>query len=396
MAGGRPRILCATARLSDPPRNQRYVVRVISVETFLLPAGARGNWLILRVHAENGATGLGEASQSGDDAATIQRIERLGRCLQGRHIDNVPTLVAELRPLIDDHPGRVALSGIEQAIWDLVGQAAGMPVAALLGGPNFAEVQVYANINRETLDRSPTSFAASAARAMKAGFRAVKCNPFDGVEFPTRRDADVGEKITLGLERVMAVREAIGPELKLMVDCQSRFDGPLALRVARALQPLRLFWLEDPVRPGDLEGLRSLRKHANIPLATGETLVGAAAFWPLLREDLVDYILPDVKHCGGVREMMVIGHAALAAGVRLSAHNPSGPISTLISAHVLAANDAATWLEVATGEVPWRAVLIEPRESVTEKSTLRISGVRGLGAKLNDAVVKGSAERAKH
>ena len=88
----------------------------------------------------------------------------MGRCLQGRHIDNVPTLVAELRPLIDDHPGRVALSGIEQAIWDLVGQAAGMPVAALLGGPNFAEVQVYANINRETLDRSPTSFAASAAR----------------------------------------------------------------------------------------------------------------------------------------------------------------------------------------------------------------------------------------
>jgi len=89
--------------------------------------------------------------------------------------------------------------------------------------------------------------------------------------------------------------------------------------------------------------------------------------------------------------MMIIGHAALAAGVRLSAHNPSGPVSTLISAHILAANDNATWLEVATGEVPWRAALIEPPESVTEKSTLRISGIPGLGSKLDDAIVRGSA-----
>src|SRR5207302_5215111 len=102
---------------------------------------------------------------------------------------------------------------------------------------------------------------------------------------------------------------------------------------------------------------------------------------------LVDYVLPDVKHCGGVREMMIIGHAALTAGVQLAPHNPSGPISTIVSGHILAANDNAAWLEVATGEVPWRAALIEPRESVTEKSTLRISGVPGLGAKLNDVIV---------
>jgi len=374
-----------------PPRNQRYAVRVISVETFPLAAGARGNWLILRVHAANGATGLGEASQSGDDAAAIQHIERLGRLLQGRHIDNVVTLIAELRPLITDQPARAALSGIEQAMWDLVGQAVGMPVAALLGGPNVAEVRVYANINRETLDRSPAGFAASAGRAMKAGFRAVKCNPFDGVEFSTRQAPGAREKIALGLERVKAVRDAIGPELELMVDCQSRFDGSLALQVARALRPLGIFWLEDPVCADDLDGLRSLREHVDIPIATGETLSGAASFWPLLRERLVDYLLPDVKYCGGVREMMIIGHAALAAGVRLSAHNPSGPVSTLISAHILAANDNATWLEVATGEVPWRAALIEPPESVTEKSTLRISGIPGLGSKLDDAIVRGSA-----
>lgn len=364
------------------------VVGVISVETFLLAAGPRGNWLILRVHAAGGAAGLGEASQSGDDAATVQQIERLGQYLRGRRIDNVPALIAELRPLVHDHPGLVALSGIEQAIWDLVGQIADMPVAALLGGPNHAEVRVYANINRETLDRSPASFAASACRAMKAGFRAVKCNPFDGVEFFTRQAPDAWEKIALGLERVMAVRNAIGPELELMVDCQSRFDGQLALQVARALQPLSLLWLEDPVRPGDLEGLRFLRTHTDIPLATGETLIGTAAFWPLLREHLVDYVLPDVKHCGGVREMMIIGHAALTAGVQLAPHNPSGPIGTLVSAHILAAHGNAAWLEVATGEVPWRATLIEPLESISEKSTLRILGAPGLGARLNDAIVK--------
>src|SRR5438445_6619599 len=106
-------------------------VRVVAVEYFLLPAGPRGNWLILRVHATNGATGVGEASQSGDDAATIKQIEQLGHRLQGRQIDNVPALVAELRSFISGHPGLVALSGIEQAIWDLLGQSTGMPVTAL-------------------------------------------------------------------------------------------------------------------------------------------------------------------------------------------------------------------------------------------------------------------------
>ena len=361
-------------------------IKVIEVETFLLAAGPRGNWLILRVHAAHGLTGLGEASQSGDDAATVQQIERLGQYLQDRPIDNVPAIIAELRPLAHGRPGLAALSGLEQALWDLGGQVARMPVAALLGGPNRAEVRVYANINRETLDRSPMNFAVSARRAVKAGFRAVKCNPFDEFEFATRQVPDTTEKIALGFERALAVRNAIGPDLELMVDCQSRFDGPLALKVAQTLQPLRLLWLEDPVTPGDLEGLRFVRNHTDIRLAAGETLVGAAAFWPLLREHLVDYVLPDIKHCGGVREMMIIGHAALTAGVELAPHNPSGPISTLVSAHVLAAHSNAAWLEVATGEVPWRARLIEPQESVSEKSTLEIPRAPGLGVKLNDAI----------
>jgi len=183
------------------------------------------------------------------------------------------------------------------------------------------------------------------------------------------------------------VRSTVGPSIALMVDCQSRFDGPLALRVAEALQSADIVWLEDPVLPHDLDGLRFLRAHSDVPLATGESLHGAAAFWPLFREHLVDYVLPDVKFCGGVEEMMIIGHAAMAAGMRLAPHNPSGPVSTLVSAHIVGAHRNADWLEIATGEVPWRAALIQPEECVSERSTLSIHGAPGLGVRLNESIV---------
>lgn len=363
-------------------------VAVTAVEPLLLHVNHRGDWLIVRVRTTGGLVGLGEASQSGDDCAAMTYLEHLGRALHGREIESVPSLMADLRPLARNRAAAVALSGIEQALWDLAGQAAGVPMAALLGGSERAEVFVYANVNRETVDRSPAGFAASVSRAVAAGFRAVKCNPFDGVDVATCRQPGSWATVSEGIERVQAVRAALGPETELMVDCQSRFDGLLALEVARALQPLRLAWLEDPVPADDLDGLRLLRARAEVPLATGESLRGAHRFWPLLREQLVDYVLPDVKHCGGVREMVTISHAAAAAGIRVAPHNPSGPIGTVVSAHVLATLPTPAWLEVATGEVPWRTALLQPGERVSAHGTLPLPSAPGLGVTLNDALAE--------
>ena len=363
-------------------------LRIASLDTFQLDAGLRGDWLLVRLSAADGLAGIGEASQSGDDAAATSYLTDAGRHLEGRTVNNIPTIMAELKALVRDRAGTVALSGVEQALWDLLGQATATPVVALLGGPRSAGVRVYANINREATDRSPDAFATSASRAVAKGFRAVKCNPFDGVNFSSRYDPGSWEKIALGLDRVAAVRRAIGSSTALMVDCHSRFDGRLALRVARALQSADMTWFEDPVPPDDLDGLRYLRTRANVPLATGETLHGARAFWPLFREHLVDYVLPDVKMCGGVQEMMVIGHAASVAGVPLAPHNPSGPISTLISAHIVGAHANGDWLEVAIGEVPWRATLIQPHEHISENSMLAIRDAPGLGVTLNASIIE--------
>jgi len=362
--------------------------QISSAEAIILKVGQRGDWLIVLLHTANGMVGLGEASQSTNDQATSACVYEFGRVLQNRKIENIPSIVEELRASAHDHFAAVALSGIEQALWDVAGQVAGLPLAELLGGSHHPEVSVYANINRGTVDRSPDGFAASAKRAVHAGFRAIKCSPFDGVEFTSCREPGAWAKIALGIERASAVRDAIGTEVELMVDCLYRFDGLLALQVATALKPLRLAWLEDPVMCDDLDGLRLVRTRADIPLATGEQLHQARSYWPLLREHLVDYLLPDVKHCGGVGSMLEIGHAASIAGIGIAPHNPSGPISTLVSAHILATMSNAVWLEFATAEVSWRAELLEPQERTSKEGAMRIPHTPGLGARLNAAVVE--------
>ena len=389
---------CSNARLPcfgkegghTMPYQQPIRVREIAVSR--RPVNHRGDWIFLALTDDAGRVGYGEASHSGDDVATMALLE-------GALADSIRThgwtdpaaawsvLDAAAPAGTARRVAATAASAVEQALWDLRAHVQGMGLATLLADANngasaAATVPLYANINRATVDRSPDGFAANAARAIADGFRTVKLAPFDEVGYGT----PVEERRRLaepGLARVAAVRAAVGPDLRVLVDCHWRFDVPTALQVARTLAELGIGWMEDPVPYEDgPEGVVAVRRAAPLPIATGERLISAGAFVPFLEAEAADFYLPDVKHIGGIGELLKLARLSEHRGVRITPHNPSGPISTLASASALASVPHAAPLEFAWGEVDWRPSVLDPPERIEGGALVLPTGHPGLGARL--------------
>jgi galactonate dehydratase len=321
----------------------------------------RGNWQFVQVHTDEGITGLGEASQGGNDEAVAAVLEgQLGPALVGWNPLDVEPFFQRFKGLGASRAGATALSAVER-VW------------------------VYANINRSTWDRSPEGFAQQARQAVGRGFRAVKLAAFDDV--PRLDSPEAFAIIRLGIERVLAVREAVGPEVQVLLDCHAHFNAAWAIRVARELEPARLFWYEDPVPRSDLDGLA--RVHATIeqPVATGETLFGRDGFWPLLTRRILDVAMPDVKHCGGIAELRRIAAMAETAHVQVAPHNPSGPVAMAATVHACATMPNFAILEYAFGEADWRETLVEPAEAIVD-GYYTVPDAPGLGVRLNEEVVR--------
>lgn len=366
------------------------VISDISIIRINVDSAARsllgGGWLFVKVKTDTGLIGLGEASQ----ADNIQVQSYLENRLRGELIGRDPTMIEiisnELLSRAHGRSATTAVSAVEQALWDIWGQKLGLPIWALLGGRYRDKVILYANINRATFDRSPDGFAKNARQAVNEGFTAIKCAPFDGVSyrFPDRVDNLHG--IKHGIDRVAAIRETIGPDVRLMVDCHSRFDVPTAIEVARQLEPFKLAWLEEPVTSFDSDGLERIREHSIIPIAGGESLIGRAGFWDIVCRRLLDVIMPDVKHTGGILELRKIAAITEPCGLKVSPHNPSGPISTIASVHVCAAIPNFLVLEYPWGEAPWRGKLLIPEE-ILQDGTINVPDKPGLGFTLDEEVV---------
>src|SRR5215212_10451865 len=196
-------------------------MKIVDVRVLAVRVNHRGNWVFVEVETDDGIVGLGEASHSGDDATLAFMIRRsLRPGLLGRDPSSVEAIWRDLarRPaggLIDGRLEATALSGVEQALWDVNGRALGVPIHRLLGGAVRERVRLYANINRAVTDRSPAGFARAAAAAVADGFTAVKLAPFDGVHWAQRDRAEAQPALARGIERVAAVREAIGPDVDL-------------------------------------------------------------------------------------------------------------------------------------------------------------------------------------
>jgi galactonate dehydratase len=379
--------------LNNHSKKELSLMKIIDIEPVVVHVNRRGDWVFVVVHTDTGLHGLGEASHSSNDQLVVAVLQQFKQQLLG---ESPLAIEAIFQRLNRANAGRViqtALSGLEQALWDIMGQHLGVPIHVLFGGALRQKLRLYANINRHVSDRSPEGFAQAAREAVAEGFTAIKLAPFDEVRGPLHDHTSTGAPWRIGVERVRAVRAAIGDQIELAVDCHSRFDRSEAMLVAAALAECNLMWFEEPVSHSQHDALVEITRTVPMPTASAESLYGIEGFGPFLSRRLVDVLMPDVKHNGG---LLATRHIAAAANIHkllVAPHNPSGPVASAATAQV--ASTAANFyiLEHAWGEVDWRADLLSPPEKI-ENGELVLSTEPGLGHRLNPAVVDTNRVRA--
>jgi len=358
---------------------------ITGLDVFRVHVNKRGDWVLPRLKAEGGLTGLGDASHGGRDADTLRHLDRFAGMLKGRSIFDIAWFRQAVLPEITagDQAAAVAASALEHAMWDLSGQVLSLPVYALLGGRIQPRIRLYANINRSTEPRNPDGFAQMASRAVADGFDAVKLAPFDDMPQNTTDRATRERYTAEGIADAQAVRNAIGPKRDLLIDAHSRFSLQEGLALLPRLDPLNLFWLEEGTPAKPLSDLATINRMAKMPTAGGENIHGVAGFYPYIRAEAVDIVMPDVKYCGGVLELKKIAALAEGAGLQTSPHGPASPVGNMAAAHAIAGAPNFNILEFSYGEVPWRAELVDPPEE-THGGALALSDRPGLGYKLNE------------
>ena len=370
-------------------------MKVTGLRLVEVAASERGNWILVLVDTDAGITGLGEASQSGNDELVKAALAQMGERLEGADPTQPEVVWSRLAQggVFSGKSGRVgatALSAVDQALWDIAGKALDVPVWRLLGGRRRERVRAYANLNRGTRDRSPEGFARQAAAAVAAGFRAVKCTPFDEVRGGLTDRDGVEAGLDMGVARLQAAREAIGGETELLVDCHCRFDLALAQKMIERVRPLNLYWLEEAVPRDLVDVMAQLTRDCGLTTAGGESFFGRAGFRDYIRQRAVHVIMPDVKHAGGITELRRIAHLAELEQIPVAPHNPAGPVSTLAGVHAAATISNFLVLEWAFGEVSWRGDLVRPAE-VVEDGFIQVPDTPGLGIELDDAVAAAHA-----
>jgi len=295
-------------------------VKITDITTFLVPP----RWLFLRIETNEGITGWGEPVIEGKAETVATAVAELSDLLIGED------------PLrIEDHwqvltrgsfyrGGPVlssAVAGIDQALWDIAGKAYGAPVYQLLGGPVRTKARVYTWIGGD----EPTDVADQAREQIEAGFTAVKLNASGRME-PIETLAGTQAVV----DRVAAVREAIGPDHDLVVDFHGRMSTAMSRRLLPLLEPLSPLFVEEPALPEYSRDLARLVEHTTVPLATGERLYSRWDFRDVVTTGIA-VVQPDVSHSGGISEVRRIAALAEAHDVSLAPHCPLGPIALAAS-----------------------------------------------------------------
>jgi len=296
-------------------------MHVTAVNHFLVDPGAGKNWLFVKVDTDAGISGWGECyTQSDRDLSIVAHVQQLGRYLIGRDPANIKHFTfmayhdfAGKRGAMDFYS---ALSGLEQALWDIAGKHYGTPVYNLLGGACRDRIRVYAN-GWSGGAKTPEDYAERAMQIIARGFTALKFDPFPG-PWRTHISRYAEEQ---AVETVRVVREATGPDVDLLIEVHRRLAPVHAARVARAMEPYRPFWYEEPVSARNLDALAASRRDIRLPVVTGEELYTKAEFREVFEKQAADIINPDICNCGGLLELKEIAAMAEPYFVTVSPHN---------------------------------------------------------------------------
>ena len=292
-------------------------MKIVALKTYLVPP----RWLFLKIETDAGIDGWGEPVLEGRAATLAALIEEISDFLVGRDPRQINDIWQSLYRNGCYRGGPVlmsAISGVDQALWDILGKHHGAPVHALLGGAQRSRIKTYIWIGGDR----PHDLVADARDAMSRGFRAVKMNVCEELGM-----IDDYRKVDAIVARLGELRAAVGDALDLAFDFHGRVHAPMARVLLREVAPLRPIFVEDPVAPGQLEALAELARSTSIPLAVGERMHSRAEFKAVFEARAAQIVNPDPAHVGGITEAARIGWMAECYDVALAPHCPLGPIA---------------------------------------------------------------------
>ncbi len=338
----------------------------------------RTNFVFLKVYTDEGIDGVGEATLEWKTETVVGALRDLERVVVGQDPFRTEYLIETLHRDSYWRTGAVfrsALGALEAALLDIKGKALGVPVYELLGGRQRDRVKCYANhwfFGAQT----PDEYHAKAKSAVAMGYRALKWDPFEStwleMDPPQRRR-------TIAI--VEAVRDAVGPDIDLMLDVHGRLNVPTAIAMTRELARFNLAWIEEPTPPESLDALAEVRAKSPVPIAAGERLFEPVRFLELIEKRAADILQPDVCHLGGMLETKKVAGLAHMRLLPVAPHNPTGPVMNAMTLHLAAAIPNFMIFETVSMDVPWRNELV--RENLEFRDgDLLVPTAPGLGVEL--------------
>ena len=324
---------------------------------------------VVQARTDDGLEGLGHAlpfSAARQFRTLVAAIEEMSELLIGEDPTRPERIHRKLMPgpIHLGGVGHIAASALDIAVWDLAGKIADLPLYRLLGG-HRDRVPAYASL-RLRREYPLADLPGIASALVEEGHRAIKMN--------LGGESDVRAEV----ERVKAVRQAIGPDVRLLADANFRWVPSHAIRVGRAVEEFGLQWLEDPVPTHDVAGLVEVRRALNVPIANGEALTTLVSFRPLFEAGAVDYPMPDLARVGGITPFLKIAHLAEAFSLPIACH-----LLPEISAQVLAAVPNGFIAE----HVPWAWRIFQGCPDLVD-GELVMSDRPGHGLALDEAALK--------
>lgn len=368
-------------------------MRITAITPMVLGTQWR-NLVIVKVETDEGIVGVGESRPINKVEAAIGYVRDVAeRFVIGLDPFNIELLVRRLTVEDYGRPGELAMTGlamIEMACWDIIGKALNQPIYRLLGGAVRDRIKAYAN-GWYTVERTPEEFAAAAKRAVARGYTALKFDPFGAGYY----EAERAEKLK-SIALVEAVRDAVGPDVELLIEMHGRFNPVTAVEMARELAPFKPSWYEEPVPPANLPALKKVADAVaplGIPVATGERIHTLHDYRELLELHAADVIQPDIAHFGGILNTKKLAAWADAYYVLMAPHNVGGPIATAAALHLAACTPNFKIQENFNDFDEAYVLASAPGLPVVEHGAFPLPAGPGLGVTLDEAVVAAHPEQ---
>ena len=370
-------------------------MKITAIETQVCHARMR-NWIFVKVITDQpGLWGWGEATLEWHTRSVVGAIEDLSQLLIGEDPRRIEHLWQMMYRQHFWHGNGIvrgtAISGIDIALWDILGKIHGVPCHELWGGRVRDYIRLYCHLGGgkmedfyQTRPDDANRFGELAQQAVADGFTAFK-----SMAVPETMSLEGLKPVHYAEACVKAMREAVGSEIDIMVDCHARPSPRMGMQFAKALEPYGLYFFEEPCWPETMDDIALIQRAVKTPIASGERLIGVHAFREMLEKRAVSVIQPDITHCGGLSEVRRIAALAEAYRVSIAPHNPQGPVSTAASIEFGFSTPSYIICESVHNDVPWRADVVSEGFTVQEKGRIVFPNQRpGLGIEIDEDEVK--------